>query len=183
VAPQPYKSALAIYRIFSFEYFQQISFYSVRLSASRPTPNLEDHFSVFIPPGDRVVQLYPWTLGSSGTSGSPFPVPTCVGPWGLLQSIYRMSVNGFFWTWFLLLRATLSYTYKTRTNWKTNWKGFMNSNLSLIKFNVSSASGSSYIKPIFNLLPYTVDNSLISVCTPLWSGSWARVVLSAAGRT
>jgi hypothetical protein len=31
-------------------------------------------------PGDTVAQLYIWTLGSSGTSGSPFPVPTYLGP-------------------------------------------------------------------------------------------------------
>jgi hypothetical protein len=67
---------------------QQISFYRVRLSASRANPNQENQVSVFIPPGDRVAQLYSWTLGSSGTSGSPFPVPTYVGPWGanFLQS-------------------------------------------------------------------------------------------------
>jgi hypothetical protein len=56
---------------------QPISFYRVRLSASRPTPKLEDQASVFIAPRDRVAQLYPRTLG---TSGSPFPVPTYVGP-------------------------------------------------------------------------------------------------------
>jgi hypothetical protein len=32
------------------------------------------------PPGDRVAQLYPWTLGSSYTSGSPFSVPIYMGP-------------------------------------------------------------------------------------------------------
>jgi hypothetical protein len=60
---------------------------------------------------------------------------------------------------FLLLRDTLSHIYKTRFNWKTDWKSFMNSNLSLIKFNVSATSGLSNIKPIFNLLPHAVDNS------------------------
>jgi hypothetical protein len=34
------------------------------------------------PPRDRVAQLYSQTLGRSRTSGSPFPVPTYVGPWG-----------------------------------------------------------------------------------------------------
>jgi hypothetical protein len=34
---------------FSLEDSQQIPFYRVRLSASRPTPNLEDQVSVFIP--------------------------------------------------------------------------------------------------------------------------------------
>jgi hypothetical protein len=29
-----------------------------------------------------MAQLYPQALGSSGTSGVPFPVPTIVGPWG-----------------------------------------------------------------------------------------------------
>jgi hypothetical protein len=36
--------------IFFLEDSQQISFYRVRLSASRPTPILEDQASVFIPP-------------------------------------------------------------------------------------------------------------------------------------
>jgi hypothetical protein len=30
----------------------------------RPSPNLEDQVSVFIPPSDRVAQLYPHALGS-----------------------------------------------------------------------------------------------------------------------
>jgi hypothetical protein len=38
--------------------------------------------SVFITPGERVAQLYPQALGSSGTLGVPFPVPTIVGTWG-----------------------------------------------------------------------------------------------------
>jgi hypothetical protein len=61
--------------------FQNSSFfYGVGLLAPRPTPNLEDQVSVFMTPGDRVAQLYPRALGSSGTSGMPFPVPTIVGP-------------------------------------------------------------------------------------------------------
>jgi hypothetical protein len=40
------------------------------------------YLSVFITPGERVAQLYPQALGSSGTSGVPFPVPTTVGPSG-----------------------------------------------------------------------------------------------------
>jgi hypothetical protein len=43
------------------------------------------YLSVFITPGERVAQLYPQALGSLGTSGVPFPVPTIVGPWGLLM--------------------------------------------------------------------------------------------------
>jgi hypothetical protein len=54
------------------------------LLAPRPAPNLEDQASECISPGDWVAQLYLWTLGSSGTLGSPFPVSTCVGPWGEL---------------------------------------------------------------------------------------------------
>jgi hypothetical protein len=54
----------------------------VKVSASRPAPNLEDQVSLFIAPGDRVAHLYPRTLGRSSTSGSPFPVPTYVDPWG-----------------------------------------------------------------------------------------------------
>jgi hypothetical protein len=42
-------------------------FPGIGLLAPRPTPNLEDQVSEFISPGDRVAQLYPWTLGSSGT--------------------------------------------------------------------------------------------------------------------
>jgi hypothetical protein len=51
----------------------------MRLLASNPTLNLEDQASVSIPSGDRVAQVYTWTLGSSGNLGSPFPVPTYVG--------------------------------------------------------------------------------------------------------
>jgi hypothetical protein len=69
----------------------------------------------------------------------------------------------FLWLWLFLPRDALSYTYIARTNWMTNWKSFVNSNLSLIKFNVSAASGSSNIKPIFDLLPHAVENFLISV--------------------
>jgi hypothetical protein len=61
----------------SVEDSQQISFYKVRL-ASRPTPNLEVQAFVFMTSGDRVAQQYPRTLGSSGTSGWPFPVPIYV---------------------------------------------------------------------------------------------------------
>jgi hypothetical protein len=43
----------------------------------------------------------------------------------------------------------------------------MNSNLSLIKFSLSTTSGSSKIIPIFNLLTHAVENFLISVCTSL----------------
>jgi hypothetical protein len=57
-------------------------FYGVGLLAPRPTPNLEDQVSVFMTPGDRVAQLYPRALGSSGTSEVPHPVPTIVGPCG-----------------------------------------------------------------------------------------------------
>jgi hypothetical protein len=57
-------------------------FYGVGLLAPRPNPNLEDQVSVFMTPGDRVAQLYPRALGSSGTSVVPLPVPTAEGPWG-----------------------------------------------------------------------------------------------------
>jgi hypothetical protein len=72
-----------------------------------------------------------------------------------------------FLLWFFIIQSYLRYTYKTRTNWKTDWNGFMNSNLSLIKFNVSTTSGSNKIKLIFNLLPHAVTNVLINVCTGL----------------
>jgi hypothetical protein len=68
---------------------------------------------------------------------------------------------------FLLLRATLCYTYKTRTSWWINWESFIKSNLSLIKFNVRATNVSSNIKPIFNLLPHVVENFLTIVCTGL----------------
>jgi hypothetical protein len=48
----------------NFGIFQKI-LYKFILSASRPTPKLEDQASVFIPPGDRVAQLYLWAQGSS----------------------------------------------------------------------------------------------------------------------
>jgi hypothetical protein len=80
VAPQPKYEPWPLLGFFSLEDSQQISFYSVRLSASRPAPNLDDQASIFIPLGDRVAQLYHRTLVSSGTSGSPFPVPTYMGP-------------------------------------------------------------------------------------------------------
>jgi hypothetical protein len=83
---------------------------------------------------------------------------------------------------FILLRDSLSYIYKTHTNWKTNFKSFMNSNLSIIKLNVSAISGSSNIKPIFNLLP-TRCGEFPDQClhSSLWFVSWALVVSSAAG--
>jgi hypothetical protein len=43
----------------------------------------------------------------------------------------------------------------------------MNSNLSLIKFNVNAMSGSSNIRPIFSLLQSVVENFLIIVCIGL----------------
>jgi hypothetical protein len=52
----------------------------VGLLTPRPTPNLEDQVSVFMTLGDRVAQLYPRTLGSSGTSGVPLLVSNIVGP-------------------------------------------------------------------------------------------------------
>jgi hypothetical protein len=61
------------------------------------------------------------------------------------EHIFTVSVNDFCDFNFLLIRATLRYTYKTRTNWKTIWKSFMSSNLSLIKFNVRATSGLSNI--------------------------------------
>jgi hypothetical protein len=68
-------------------------FYGVELLAPRQTPNLEDQVSVFMTPGERVAQLYPRALGSSGTSEVPLPVPTIVGPWGVS---YYKSINYFF---------------------------------------------------------------------------------------
>jgi hypothetical protein len=44
------------------------------------------YLSVFITPGERVAQLYPQALDSSGTLGVSFPVPTIVGPWGWLTN-------------------------------------------------------------------------------------------------
>jgi hypothetical protein len=50
VALQLCKWVLASSRIFSLEDSLQIYFYRVRLSASPPTPNLDDQVSVFITP-------------------------------------------------------------------------------------------------------------------------------------
>jgi hypothetical protein len=83
MAPQPISGLglLNLLRGFSWGTVTAV-FYGVGLLALRPTPNLEDQFSIFMSPGDRVAQLYPRALGSSGTSGVPLPVPTMVGPWG-----------------------------------------------------------------------------------------------------
>jgi hypothetical protein len=67
-------------------------FYGVGLLAPRPTPNLEDQVLLFMTPGDRVAQLYPRALGSSGTSGVPLPVNTIVGPWGDCE-IYQIIIT------------------------------------------------------------------------------------------
>jgi hypothetical protein len=75
--------ALSPYRaLASSKRFHNSSFHGVGLLAPRPTPNLEDQVSVFVTPGDRVAQIIPRALGSSGTSGVPLPVPTIVDPWG-----------------------------------------------------------------------------------------------------
>jgi hypothetical protein len=68
-----------------------------------PTPDLEDQASVCMSPGDRVAQLYPRALGSSGTSGVPLPVPTIVGPWGawVIPVILRTTHSPDFWRRFL----------------------------------------------------------------------------------
>jgi hypothetical protein len=42
-----------------FEFRKSNSFYRARSSALRSAPNLEDQFSVFMSPSDRVAQLYP----------------------------------------------------------------------------------------------------------------------------
>jgi hypothetical protein len=67
--------------LFSWGFLTAV-FYGVGLLAPRPTLNLEDQVSVFMTSGERVAQLYPRALGSSGTSGVPLPVPTIVEPWG-----------------------------------------------------------------------------------------------------
>jgi hypothetical protein len=57
-------------------------FYGVGLLAPRPTSNLEDQVSVFMTLGDRMAQLYPRALGSSGTSGCHSPYPLLWAPEG-----------------------------------------------------------------------------------------------------
>jgi hypothetical protein len=44
--------------------FVTVIFYTARLSALCPTPNLEDQVSVLMSPSDRVAQLYPKASGS-----------------------------------------------------------------------------------------------------------------------
>jgi hypothetical protein len=61
--------------------FLTFSFF-FRFGVVNPTPNPQPGgpgLCIYIP-RDRVAQLYPWTLGSSGTSGLSFPVPTYVTP-------------------------------------------------------------------------------------------------------
>jgi hypothetical protein len=60
-------------------------FYGVGLLASCRTPNLEDQVSVFMAPGDRVAQLYPRALGSSGTSGRHSLYPLLWAPDGIVH--------------------------------------------------------------------------------------------------
>jgi hypothetical protein len=109
VAPQPCKWALASSRT---------SFYRVRLSASRQTPNLEDQASVFISPGYRVAQLYPRTVGSSGTSGSPFLVPTYVGPWGGELSTFYSFIY-----WCCIVSSfELSVIKNLVSHWSKTWR-------------------------------------------------------------
>jgi hypothetical protein len=62
---------------FSTNYFLQVKVVSLTHNPQPGGPGLR----IYIP-GDRVAQQHPRTLGSSGTSGSPFPVPIYVGPWG-----------------------------------------------------------------------------------------------------
>jgi hypothetical protein len=45
--------------------FVTINFLRGWIVSPRPTPNLEDQVSVFMIPGDRVVQLYPQALGTN----------------------------------------------------------------------------------------------------------------------
>jgi hypothetical protein len=71
---------------------------SVQLSKFAAGPRQHSiYLSVFITPGERVAQLYPQALGSSGASGVPFPVPNIVGPWGVSGSytvVWRHYRNG-----------------------------------------------------------------------------------------
>jgi hypothetical protein len=55
-------------------------------------------------------------------------------------------------------------------------------NLSVIQFNARARSGSSNIKPIFNLLPHIVENFLISVCTVLSDPCLELVSVVGSGR-
>jgi hypothetical protein len=74
VAPQSYKWVLAssgilCLRRFSTDFFLQCEVGSLTPNPQLGTPSLR----IYTRPGDKVAQLYPRTLGSSGTSGSPFP--------------------------------------------------------------------------------------------------------------
>jgi hypothetical protein len=86
VAPQTYRWALASSRRFSTNFFSYCEVVSFTPISQPGGPGLRINT-----PGDRVAQLYPWTLGSSGTSGSLFPVPTSVGPWGGLNLFTSMN--------------------------------------------------------------------------------------------
>jgi hypothetical protein len=60
------KTCLSWVRPSSFHFFgfHKNYFYRARLSALRPTHNLEDQVSIFISLSDKVAQLYPWALAS-----------------------------------------------------------------------------------------------------------------------
>jgi hypothetical protein len=76
--------------------FGTIFFYRARLSALRPTPNLEDQVSVFtMSPSDRVVQLYPQAPDSLFVHLLPIaelrwrycnPLPREETPWLLVRT-------------------------------------------------------------------------------------------------
>jgi hypothetical protein len=67
---------------FSLEDSEKNSFYRVRLSAPRPTPNLEDQVSVFIPPETGLPSNTPGHWVARVPCELHFPYPHNVGPEG-----------------------------------------------------------------------------------------------------
>jgi hypothetical protein len=95
VAPQSYKWVLAssgifFLRRFSTEFFLQCEIVSLTPNPQLGTPILR----IYTRPGDKVAQLYPRTLGSSGTSGSPFPALVWA-PGGNATSLEHFQVSLF----------------------------------------------------------------------------------------
>jgi hypothetical protein len=64
-----------VFRSFSTNFFLQGEVVSLTLKPQPGGPGLR----IYTP--ETGLLAIPWTLGSSGTSGSPFPVPSYMGPW------------------------------------------------------------------------------------------------------
>jgi hypothetical protein len=84
VAPQPKYEPWPLLGFFFLRRFSTNFFLQGEVVSLTPNPKPGGPGLRIYTPRDRVAQQYPRTLG---TSGSPFPVPTYVGPWGKTEWI------------------------------------------------------------------------------------------------